>query len=130
MATLLKSVEEFEKEQAIQLADGTVLDLPPRNADATEFLADIEKNRTKLTEYDYCKQILEFLFGKDGFKKIAPNGRKTNLDYLEYVQLTAVNLFFEQKTEAEREQIALKADALKPITDKVAALNPVIKNVR
>lgn len=130
MATLLKSVEEFEKEQAIQLADGTVLDLPPRNADATEALTEIEKNRVKLTEYEYCKQILEFLFGKDGFKKIAPNGRKTNLDYLEYVQLTALNLFFEQKMEAEQEQLEIKANAIKPITDKVGVLNSVISNVK
>ena len=130
MATLLKGIEEFEKEQAIQLADDTVLTLPPRDADITEKLSEIEKNRGKLTEYEYCKQILECLFDKEGFKKIAPNGRKINLDYLEYVQLTAVNLFFEQKMEAEQEQIEIKANTMKPITDKVDTLNSIIKTVK
>lgn len=123
-------IEDFEKEKAIELSDGTVLDLPPRTAEKYEELVSIEKSRTSLSEYDYCKKVLELLYGKDGFKKIAPNAKQTNLDYLERVQTVSVNLFMAEKIEAEREQIEKQAEMLEPITSKMSTLNPVLKNMK
>lgn len=123
-------IEDFDKEKAIELSDGTVLDLPPRTAEKYEELVSIEKSRTSLSEYDYCKKVLELLYGKDGFKKIAPNGKQTNLDYLERVQTVSVNLFMADKIEAEREQIEKQAEMLKPITDKMSTLSPIIGKMK
>lgn len=123
-------IEDFNKEKAIELSDGTVLDLPQRTAEIYEDLVAIEKSRANISEFDYCKKVLELLFGKDGFKKIAPDGKKTNLDYLEKVQTVSVNLFMSEKIEAEREQFEKQAEMLSPITDKLSALHPVIKNIK
>lgn len=123
-------IDDFQKEKAIELSGGTILDLPQRTAEIYEELVGIEKSRASLSEYEYCKKVLELLFGKDGFKKIAPEGKKTNLDYLEKVQLTAVNLFMSDKHKAEREQFEKQAEMLEPITDRLTALHPIMNKLK
>lgn len=123
-------IEDFQKEKAIELSDGTILNLPERTAENYEEIVALENARQTLSEYDYCKKVLEILYGRDGFKKIAPNGKKTNLDYLEKVQLVSINLFMAEKIEAEREEIEKRAENLAPITDKLNALNPIINKIR
>lgn len=123
-------IEDIVKEKAIELSDGTVLNLPERTAELYEDVVSLEKSRMSMSEYDYCKKLLELLFGKEGFKKIAPNGKKTNLDYLEKVQLVSLNLFMSEKIEAEKEELEKRAESLAPITDKLKALNPVINKLR
>lgn len=123
-------IENIIKEKAIELPDGTVLNLPERTAELYEDVVSLEKSRMSMSEYDYCKKLLELLFGKEGFKKIAPNGKKTNLDYLEKVQLVSLNLFMSEKIEAEKEEMEKRAETLAPITDKLKALNPVINKLR
>lgn len=123
-------IEDIVKEKAIELSDGTVLNLPERTAELYEDVVSLEKSRMSMSEYEYCKKLLELLFGKEGFKKIAPNGKKTNLDYLEKVQLVSLNLFMAEKIEAEKEEMEKRAETLAPITDKLEALNPVINKLR
>lgn len=123
-------IEDFHKEKAIELTDGTVLDLPERTAEIYEKIVDLEKKRERLSEYDYCREALEILYGKDGFKKIAPDGKKTNLDYLEKVQLVSLNLFMAEKIEAEREEMKKRVESLAPLTDKLKAINPIISKIK
>lgn len=123
-------IEDFEKEKSIELSDGTQLVLPQRTAEIYEKIVDMEKDRTRISEYDYCKGVLEILYGKDGFKKIAPNGKQTNLDYLEKVQLVSLNLLMSDKEEAEREQIEKQAEILNPLTRHIEALNPTINKLK
>ena len=123
-------IEDIRKEKAIELPDGTVLNLPERTAELYEDVVSLEKTRMSMSEYEYCKKMLELLFGKEGFKKIAPNGKKTNLDYLEKVQLVSLNLLMAEKIEAEKEEMEKRAETLAPITDKLEALNPVINKLR
>ena len=123
-------IEDYQKEKAIELADGVVLDIPERTAENFEEVVAIEKTRQAISEYDYCKKVLEILYGKDGFKKIAPNGKKTNLDYLEKVQLVSLNLFMSEKIEAEKEEIEKRAESLEPITNQLKALNPIMNKIK
>lgn len=123
-------IEDFQKEKAIELSDGTVLDLPERTAENYEDIAALENSRQTLSEYDYCKKVLEILYGKEGFKKIAPHGKKTNLDYLEKVQLVSLNLFMAEKIEAEKEEMEKRAESLSPLADKLKALNPIINKIK
>ena len=123
-------IEDFHKEKAIELTDGTVLDLPERTAEIYEKIVDLETKRERLSEYDYCREALEILYGKDGFKKIAPDGKKTNLDYLEKVQLVSLNLFMAEKIEAEREEMEKRVESLAPLTDKLKAINPIISKIK
>lgn len=123
-------IEDFQKEKAIELSGGIILDLPQRTAEVYEELVSIEKSRASLSEYEYCKKVLELLFGRDGFKKIAPEGKKTNLDYLERVQLTAVNLFMSEKTETERKQFEKQAEMFEPIADQLKTLYPIVNKIK
>lgn len=123
-------IDDFEKEKGIELPDGTELILPQRTAEIYEKLVNMEKERSRISEYDYCKGVLEFLYGKEGFKKIAPNGKKTNLDYLEKVQLVSLSLLMADKEEAEREQIEKQAELLSPLTRHLEVLNPTINKLK
>ena len=107
-----------------------MLDLPERTAEIYEKIVDLETKRERLSEYDYCREALEILYGKDGFKKIAPDGKKTNLDYLEKVQLVSLNLFMAEKIEAEREEMEKRVESLAPLTDKLKAINPIISKIK
>lgn len=129
MAEIIK-LEDFEKEKAIELSDGTVLNVPQRTAELYESIVSVEKTRTSKSEYDYCKAMLELLFGKDGFKKIAPNGKKTNLDYLSYVTIVSQELFLSEKIEAEQTEIEKQANMLEPISSRLKALAPVINQIK
>ena len=123
-------IEDFEKEKAIELTDGTVLTLPERTAEIYEDIVALEKTRQTLSEYDYCKRVLETLYGKEGFRKIAPGGKKTDLDYLEKVQLVSINLFMAEKTEAEREEIEKRAESLAPLISQLKTLNPIMDKIK
>lgn len=129
MATKI-NIEDFEKEKGIELSNGTELILPQRTAEVYEKIVDMEKERNRISEYDYCKGILEILYGKEGFKKIAPDGKKTNLDYLEKVQLVSLGLLMSDKEEAEREQYEKQAEILEPLTRHIDTLNPIINNLK
>ena len=128
MATKIYA-DDFNKEKSIELPNGTVLTLPQRTAVVYEKIIDMEKERNRISEYDYCKGVLEILYGKDGFKKIAPNGREESLDYLERVQLVSLELFMLEKEKAEREQIEKQADILDPITRQIKTLSPIVDKV-
>lgn len=119
------TVEECEK--AIELPDGTILDLPERTAELYEKIVSIDKGRQTMTEYEYCKKVLEALYGKDGFKKIAPKEKQTNLDYLERVQLVSLELFLQEKNDAEQEQLAKQAERLEPFAERLSALRPFME---
>ena len=123
-------IEDFEQEKAIELSDGTVLDIPQRTADLYEKITALENKRESKSEYDFIEEILVLLFGKDGFKRIAPKGKKTNLDYLTKVYLVSVELFMSGKTELEKEQLEKRAEMLEPITERLEALSPMLNKVK
>ena len=123
-------IEDFQKEKAIELSDGAQFILPERTAEMYEKIVALEEKRKDLSEYDYCKAVIETLFGEEGFNHIAPEGKKTNLDYLEKVQLVSLNLFMAEKVEAEKLEIQKRVNTLSPITDQIKALNPVLSEVK
>ena len=123
-------IEDFKKEKAIELTDGTVLSLPERTAEIYEDFVALEQSRQTLSEYDYCKKALELLYGREGFEKIAPGGKKTNLDYLEKVQIVSINLFMAEKMETEREEMEKRAESLAPLTSQLKTLNPIMDRLK
>lgn len=87
---------EFE-EQEIELTDGTVLTLPARTKEINDKISELAKKAGIMNEYDFYKENLIALFGRDGFRKIAPEAEKTNLDYLSAVWHTAKDLLWVRK---------------------------------
>ena len=122
---------EFEKkERAIELLDGTILDIPERTKAIDDKMQEVLQNRTNKKEFDFLIAIIETLFGKEGLKAVVPDKNNANLDYLTAVYTTSVNLFYEDKIEAEREQMKKKAEELEPLTDKLKAINPIMNKIK
>lgn len=122
---------EFEKkERAIELPDGTILDIPERTKANDDKIQAVLKSRTDKKEYDFLVEILEALFGKEGLKQIAPNVKNANMDYLTAVYLASVNAFYEDKNEKEQAELQRKIDELEPLTDKLNAINPLMSKIK
>ena len=69
---------EFEKkERAIELLDGTILDIPERTKAIDDKVQEVLQNRTNKKEFDFLIAIIETLFGKEGLKAVVPD--KTEL---------------------------------------------------
>ena len=121
---------EFEKkDRAIELPDGSILDIPERTKVNDDKIQTVIKKRENKKEYEFLIEILEALFGKDGVKKIAPESSNANLDFLTAVYTTSINLFYEDKIEAEKVEMQKQAEQLDPLTDKLKALNPLMTKI-
>lgn len=122
---------EFEKkEKAIELPDGTILDIPERTKINDDKVQSVISNRESKKEYDFLIAILEALFGKEGVKIIVPDAKNANLDYLTAVYTASINAFYEDKLEADRGEMQKHMEQLEPLTDKLSAINPLINKIR
>lgn len=122
---------DFKKtERAIELPDGTVLDIPERTKSAEDKVQKVLETRLDKKEFDFLIEILEALFGKTGLKKIAPNKENANLDYLTAVYTASVNAFYADKTKMENAEIQKKAEQLKPITGQLNSLTPALDKIK
>lgn len=120
---------EFE-EQEIELIDGTTLTLPARTKAVNDKILFLEKRAGSMNEYDYYKEGLTVLFGSGGFKKIAPEAEKTNLDYLSAVWHTAKNLFTEQKNSADKRELEKKMEILEKVIPQAGVINSFLERIK
>ncbi len=123
-------IEFEEKERAIELPGGEILDLPTRTKDINDKLDDFEKRRTSMNEYDFLKGILTVIFGESGFKTIAPEGKKSNLDYLSAVYRTSVNLIYEDKTAAQQAEFENFSERYSAIRESAGDLKPLLDTLK
>lgn len=120
---------EFD-EQEIELVDGTVLKLPERTKGINDRISELAKKSAVMNEYDFYKENLTVLFGKEGFKKIAPDGEKTNLDYLASVWRTSKELFMYRKNKLDKEEIEKKMEILEKVIPQADVLNSFIGKIK
>ena len=119
--------EEYDApEKAIELG-GENFDLPKRTGELNDKLIELENKRPKMNEYDFYAEMFAIIFGRANAKKILSDGKKTNLDYLSKIYRVSVNLIYEDKTEAEREEAEKRAETIAPILEKVDKMNPLLK---
>lgn len=122
---------DFEKkERAIELPDGTVLDIPERTKTTEDKVQKVLQSRLDKKEFDFLIEILEALFGKSGLKKIVPNKENANLDYLTAVYTASVNAFYADKIEMESAEIQKKIEQLEPITGQLNSLAPALNKIK
>lgn len=122
---------EFEKqERAIELPDGTILDIPERTKANDDKIQTVLQSRTAMKEHDFLIKFLETMFGKDGVKQIAPDVKNANMDYLTAVYLTAANAFYADKNEKEQAEMQKRMDEIEPLADKLKAINPLMSKIK
>lgn len=128
MASYIVNKQDFETKNEIEI-NGVLYEIPERTSELSEKIQGIVKRINDVTEYEYNKLIIEAILGVKAFQEIAPERKKTNADYLSCVQLALLNLFFEKKTEAEREEREKQAEMLSPVAEQLKALNPIISKI-
>lgn len=122
---------DFEKqEKAIELPDGTVLDIPERTKANDDKIQAVLQSRQSIKEFDFLVKFLEVMFGKDGLKQIAPDLKNVNMDYLTAIYLTAANTFYSDKNEREQSEMQKKIEELEPLTEKLKAINPIMSKIK
>ena len=124
---MIERIAYETKSYGIELPDGTELLLPERNDEIYEKFNSLEGSKTSRTEYEHYQAVLELLFGRDGFKKIAPKGKKESLDYLARVYVISVGLFTKEKQELEQQELEKQAERIAPITSKAEQLSVLLK---
>ena len=112
--------------KTIELSDGTVFIVPERSAELYEKYAALEKKVLSLSEYQYYKQMIELLLGKEAFKKIAPKGQKENLDRIAKICIAAVELFVYEKSQLEKEQIEKNVEKYSGLVEANKSISSVI----
>ena len=127
---MIERIAYDAKSYGIELPDGTELLLPERNDDTYEKFNNLEDSKASRTEYAHYQAVLELLFGRDGFKKIAPRGKKESLDYLARVYVISVGLFTKEKQELEQQELEKQAERIAPITSKAEQLSVLLKQGR
>ena len=73
--------DDFKSEIQVEI-DGVIYDVPERTGEFDNKIAELEKRRTTMREYDFLKEIITAIFGKANAQKIIKDGINTNLDYL------------------------------------------------
>ena len=122
---------DFEKQdRAIELPDGTILDIPERTKVNDDKIQAVLQARTSMKEYDFLIKFLETMFGKEGVKQIAPDVKNANMDYLTAVYLAAANAFYADKNEKEQAEMQKRIDELEPLTDKLNSINPLMSKIK
>lgn len=122
---------EFEKQdRAIELPDGTILDIPERTKANDDKIQSILQSRTSMKEYDFLIKFLETMFGKEGLKQIVPDLKTANMDYLTAVYLASANAFYAEKNEREQAEMEKRAETLSPLTDALEVINPLMSKIK
>ncbi len=121
-------VDYKKQDMAVELPDGQVLNIPERTAELTEKLEVLENTKNERSEYEQYQAVLETLFGRSGFKKIAPKGKKENVDYIAAVYVACVKALFAEKERIQAEEIKRKLNRITPIVNKVGDVNSALKH--
>lgn len=131
MSNIMQSItcEEFEQDIAVEI-NGETYDLPRRTGELDNKLAEIEKKRASMREYDFIAENIEAIFGKTNAKKIIKDGIKTNLDYMAKVYTASMELIYAEKIQAEKENTESKMEMITPLLDKISKAGPVITKLK
>ena len=119
-------VDYEPQDKTIELSDGSVFNVPERSAELYEKYAALEKKALTLSEYQYYKQMIELLLGKEAFKKIAPKGQKENLDRIAKICIAVVELFVYEKSQLEQQQIEKNVEKYAGLIEANKSISSVI----
>ena len=126
----ITKIEYEKREKAIELPNGTVLDVPERTKANDDKIQAVLNERTKMKEYDFLVKFHETMFGKAGLKEIAPDLKTANLDYLTAVYLGACEAFYADKIEQEQAEAQKRMEELEPLTDKLNTILPLVNKLK
>ena len=121
--------DDFKSEIQVEI-DGVIYDVPERTGDFDNKIAELEKRRTTMREYDFLKEIITAIFGKANAQKIIKDGINTNLDYLSKIYIVTLELIYKNKEESERKIVENKLNTINPLLENIAKAAPLAAKIK
>ena len=121
--------DDFKSEIQVEI-DGVIYDVPERTGEFDNKIAELEKRRTTMREYDFLKEIITAIFGKANAQKIIKDGINTNLDYLSKIYMVTLELIYKNKEESERKIVENKLNTINPLLENIAKAAPVAAKIK
>ena len=121
--------DDFKSEIQVEI-DGVIYDIPERTGDFDNKIAELEKRRTTMREYDFLKEIITAIFGKANAQKIIKDGINTNLDYLSKIYIVTLELIYKNKEESERKIVENKLNTINPLLENIAKAAPLAAKIK
>ena len=121
--------DDFKSEFQVEI-DGVIYDVPERTGEFDNKIAELEKRRTTMREYDFLKEIITAIFGKANAQKIIKDGINTNLDYLSKIYMVTLELIYKNKEESERKIVENKLNTINPLLENIAKAAPLAAKIK
>ena len=121
--------DDFKSEVQVEI-DGVIYDVPERTGEFDNKIAELEKRRTTMREYDFLKEIITAIFGKANAQKIIKDGINTNLDYLSKIYMVTLELIYKNKEESERKIVENKLNTINPLLENIAKAAPLAAKIK
>lgn len=121
--------DDFKSEFQVEI-DGVIYDIPERTGEFDNKIAELEKRRTTMREYDFLKEIITAIFGKANAQKIIKDGINTNLDYLSKIYMVTLELIYKNKEESERKIVENKLNTINPLLENIAKAAPLAAKIK
>ena len=121
--------DDFKSEFQVEI-DGVIYDIPERTGEFDNKIAELEKRRTTMREYDFLKEIITAIFGKANAQKIIKDGINTNLDYLSKIYIVTLELIYKNKEESERKIMENKLNTINPLLENIAKAAPLAAKIK
>ena len=121
--------DDFKSEVQVEI-HGVIYDVPERTGEFDNKIAELEKRRTTMREYDFLKEIITAIFGKANAQKIIKDGINTNLDYLSKIYIVTLELIYKNKEESERKIVENKLNTINPLLENIAKAAPLAAKIK
>lgn len=121
--------DDFKSEIQVEI-DGVIYDVPERTGEFDNKIAELEKRRATMREYDFLKEIITAIFGKANAQKIIKDGINTNLDYLSKIYIVTLELIYKNKEESERKIMENKLNTINPLLENIAKAAPLAAKIK
>ena len=121
--------DDFKSEIQVEI-DGVIYDVPERTGEFDNKIAELDKRRTTMREYDFLKEIITAIFGKANAQKIIKDGINTNLDYLSKIYIVTLELIYKNKEESERKIVENKLNTINPLLENIAKAAPLAAKIK
>ena len=121
--------DDFKSDIQVEI-DGVIYDVPERTGEFDNKIAELEKRRTTMREYDFLKEIITAIFGKANAQKIIKDGINTNLDYLSKIYMVTLELIYKNKEESERKIVENKLNTINPLLENIAKAAPLAAKIK
>ena len=121
--------DDFKSEVQVEI-DGVIYDVPERTGEFDNKIAELEKRRATMREYDFLKEIITAIFGKANAQKIIKDGINTNLDYLSKIYIVTLELIYKNKEESERKIMENKLNTINPLLENIAKAAPLAAKIK